>query len=108
LKLVGRSVDGERLMVNAITRWPALAVGSARQLTMRGRAGAAQDRIAGCLLHRLPKLSKRSLVIRSNGTRGYGSADLGSVADHSTVDIARIMGIDLDGGVRISLCGVVT
>ncbi len=95
-------------MVNAITQWPALAPSGPRgSRQLRGGASGAQDRIAGCLLHRLPKLSERSLAIRSNGTGGYGSADLGNVADHNVADIARIMGIDLDGGVRISLCGVV-
>ena len=74
---------------------------------MRGGASGEQDRIAGCLLHRPPELSKQSpaLAIPSNGTRGYGSADLGSVADPNVADIARVMGIDLDGGVRLSLCG---
>ena len=60
-------------MVNAIPQWPAPAVGSPRQLTIEGwsRWKARPHRRA------YSTLSRRSLTTRSNGTRGYGSADLG-------------------------------
>jgi hypothetical protein len=57
--------------------------------------------MAGCLFHRLPKLSRRSLAIRSNGTRGHPSVDRGDVAYRVIADIARIVGVDLGGGATL-------